>query len=191
MNRMSWPKRWPTWKDSWRTLMPSQQHDRLPTRHDSTPCFAGLGTQPWSTRTRNCTKTVKGDSTRGTRRQPQEPCRLLVCSPEANWLASWIPLPAVVLQEEGLGVGWGRAIRRRKRSGIQAKKWTWAFIRVRFRLGAVTSPAFYFPVFGHSHLCTILFVCFYFIVSFLLKTTKKCNLKKEKKKGDLCCFPQP
>lgn len=86
MNQMSWPKRWPTWKDLWRTLMPSLQHDHL--HQDMTPNrITSLGTQPWNAR--NCTENKKYRK-RGTAhwehsQKANEPTGAFVLQLEERW----------------------------------------------------------------------------------------------------------
>lgn len=168
MNRMSWPKRWPTWKDLWRTLMPSLQHDRP--RRDMTPdSVTSLGTQPWNTR--NCTEEKKRKKKKGKKKieenenegqhmetgTSQHSCYSWSkrddpsCHrPAVKSLPSWIP---VTCWDRA---GWDAA-GSDPASRLKERKWTWGLFYFWSGFVSVVWLPCLFSV-GHWHLCTILFV---------------------------------
>lgn len=143
--------------------MPSQQHDHLPQERTPNPVSQVLGLNLGA----QGNVQRLGDSTRGIFNQLQYQCQcwltkwLFYSLPEMNLLERWIPLPAKMLQEmaEGDAPMWWNPVYS-QRSGLSIN-----LIQV---LSQCCDLPCIFSV-GHSHLCTILFVCFYFIVSFLLK----------------------
>lgn len=168
MNQMSWPKRWPTWKDLWRTLMPSLQHDHL--HQDMTPNrITSLGTQPWNAR--NCTENKKYRK-RGTAhwehsQKANEPTGAFVLQLEERWPFLSSSCNEVIARLNSIYLL--RPCRMgciRLKSSIQTKgkkKWTSHFFFWSGFVSVVWLPCL-FSV-GHSHLCTIL--CFYFIFFFI------------------------
>lgn len=201
MNRMSWPKRWPTWKDLWRTLMPSLQHDHL--HQDMTPnSFTSLGTQPWNTR--NCTEKKKKnqqkkrkkkqnrkrDSTREHTQKANEPTGAFVLQlVKKRWPFLSSSCNEVIAKLNSIYLL--RPCRMGHislKSSIQTKgkkkmDFMGVFFLVRFCLSGVIALPFQCWTFAFMY--NFIWV---FILSFFIKRKKYCNQKKKRRNR---CFPRP